>query len=100
MNPYTFDNILDAVCQHFKVTRKEILSDDKHWRVAKARLLAMFLVYRWIDISSVDTGKRFGRDRTTVLHARKAVMANTHGLLADCGAVGDILYRDGKGVAA
>ncbi|HEV3001146.1 MAG TPA: chromosomal replication initiator protein DnaA [Solirubrobacteraceae bacterium] len=68
----TIERIQDAVCEHFGLTREELLSTSRATRVAWPRQLAMFLAREHTQASLPSIGAAFGgRNHTTVLHAVK-----------------------------
>ena len=70
----TVARIQDVVCEHFAITREELLSATRTARVAVPRQLAMHLVREHTEASLPAIGAAFGkRNHTTVLHALKRV---------------------------
>ncbi len=66
----TPDDILDAVCQHYGVKQKELVSKSRKQQFALPRQLAMYLVQKYTDTSASQIGRLMGkRDHSTVLHA-------------------------------
>lgn len=66
----TLDLILDATCEHFSLTREELLSSSRSQRVVWPRQLAMYLAREHTDASLPAIGGAFGRrNHTTVMHA-------------------------------
>lgn len=62
------DDIVAAVCKHYRVTPKELISGDRHKYFAMARHVAMYLCKRHISKSFPELGRAFGgRDHTTVM---------------------------------
>ncbi|MDO4929913.1 MAG: chromosomal replication initiator protein DnaA [Bacteroidales bacterium] len=65
----TADDILSAVCQHYGLKQREIVSKSRKQNIAQARQLAMYLIHKYTDMSYSQIGRRFGgRDHSTVLH--------------------------------
>jgi chromosomal replication initiator protein len=71
--PVTIDRIQDVVCEHFRVTREDMLSPRRSQEITRPRQIAMYLARVMLDVSSKQIGDRFRRDHTTVLHAEKKV---------------------------
>lgn len=70
----TVDEILRAVCGHFRVTNSDLLSKDRHKSVAFARQVAMYLCRQRLKCSFPELGRAFGnRDHTTVMSAVRRV---------------------------
>ena len=65
----TADDIISAVCQHYGLKQREIVSKSRKQNIAQARQLAMYLIHKYTDLSYSQIGRRFGgRDHSTVLH--------------------------------
>jgi chromosomal replication initiator protein len=68
----TISDVQDATCQHFGITREELLSAGRSTRVTWPRQLAMYLARELTKESLPAIGREFGnRDHTTVMHACK-----------------------------
>jgi chromosomal replication initiator protein len=68
----TIERIQDTVCEHFSLTREELLSGSRAARVAWPRQLAMYLSREHTEASLPAIGAAFGgRNHTTVMHAVK-----------------------------
>ena len=66
--------IQEAVCEHFGLTREELLSAGRAARIALPRQLAMYLAREHTKASLPAIGAAFGgRNHTTVMHAVKRV---------------------------
>lgn len=63
--------IQDLVCQHFGITRDQLLVDDRHIRFARPRQIAMILAREFSGQSFPEIGQQFCRDHTTVLWASR-----------------------------
>jgi chromosomal replication initiator protein len=69
-------DIQDAACQHFGLSREELLSSSRTARVAWPRQVAMYLARELTGESLPTIGRSFGgRDHTTVLHAWRRTTA-------------------------
>lgn len=62
-----------TVAQRFGVTELDLISNRKSRRFAWPRQVAMFLCYRLTTWDMKQIGRAFRRDRTTVVHAQRAV---------------------------
>jgi chromosomal replication initiator protein len=70
----TVSRIQDAVCEHFSLTRDDLLSAGRAARIALPRQVAMYLCREHTEASLPSIGAAFGgRSHTTVLHAVKAI---------------------------
>jgi chromosomal replication initiator protein len=68
------ERIQDATCEHFGLTREQLVSRSRAERVAWARQTAMYLSRELTDLSLPQIAREFGgRDHTTVLHACRRV---------------------------
>jgi len=69
-------DIQAAACQHFGLSREELLSPARTPRIAWPRQVAMYLARELTDESLPAIGRHFGgRDHTTVLHACRRTTA-------------------------
>jgi chromosomal replication initiator protein len=66
--------VQDIVAAHFGLTRGQLLGRRRLPRLVLARHLAMLLTLEMVRGASLSgAGGWFGRDHTTVLHAREAM---------------------------
>lgn len=66
----TVDDIISAVCQHYAIKQKEIVSKSRKQVIVQARQLAMFLCHKYTEVTYSQLGRIFGkRDHSTVLYA-------------------------------
>jgi len=88
-------SIIAAVCSHFWITRKELLSARRTRTIVRPRQVAMFLAKEMTPRSLPEIGRRFGnRDHTTVLHACRKIaslIAADDPLAADVEAIRKVL---------
>ena len=62
--------VTKAVCRHYKVKERDVVSAGRKKEVVQARHLAMFLSQKYTGLSSAQIGRNFGkRDHSTVLYA-------------------------------
>ncbi len=70
----TMENIATAVCEHFNVPEKMLLSKSRKQEIALARQVAMYIAKKMTDKSLAEIGLNLGnRNHATVLHAIKTV---------------------------
>ncbi len=70
----TLENIASAVCEHFEVSEKMLLSKSRKKEIALARQVAMYIAKKMTDKPLVEIGLNLGnRNHATVLHAIKTV---------------------------
>lgn len=66
----SFDDIVQACCERFKVSQREVYSKNRKQALVQCRQLSMYLVHKYTGMSYAEIGRRFGgRDHTTVIHA-------------------------------
>lgn len=66
----TVDDIISAVCRHYAIKQKEIVSKSRKQVMVQARQLAMFLCHKYTEVTYSQLGRIFGkRDHSTVLYA-------------------------------
>lgn len=67
------DDIINCVCNFYKVTKQELLSKKKTKEIALARQVGMYLVLEMMSLPQLTVGKIFGRDHATVIYARDKI---------------------------
>jgi chromosomal replication initiator protein len=74
--PRSLADIQNAACQHFGLSREELISSSRTARVTWPRQVAMYLARELTGESLPAIGRSFGgRDHTTVLHAWRRTSA-------------------------
>jgi chromosomal replication initiator protein len=72
----SIEEIQRAVCHHFHLGSRDLLSKDRHKSVAFARHVAMYLCKSRLKASFPELGRAFGgRDHTTVMSAVRKIEA-------------------------
>jgi chromosomal replication initiator protein len=69
------ETITRAVAEHFDLTVEELLGPGRARRVSGPRQIAMFLACEHSGLSLPSIASAFGRDHSTVVHAREKVRA-------------------------
>lgn len=70
----SFDNIIQVVSEHFRITEEQLLSDSRQKKYSWPRQIAMALCKELSSLSLPEIGKVFrGRDHTTIMHACRKV---------------------------
>ncbi len=64
----TPEYIIDIVCDHFNITRSDILSKKRNNDVAIPRQIIMYLCSKYTSTPSTKIGKMLNRDHSTILH--------------------------------
>lgn len=65
-----FDQIIQAVCKHYRFSIEELVSPSRAQPLTTARHWAMYLLCKDGRYTSTFIAKYFERDHTTVIHAR------------------------------
>ncbi len=67
-------DILDAVCQHFRLKTHDLVGRKRSRSVSYPRHIAMYLARKLTPLSLQEIGLHFGgRDHSTVLHAERTI---------------------------
>lgn len=70
----TIDEIIKAVCTHFKIETDAIYTKSRKREVVQARQIAMYLAKNNTELSTAKIGAQIGgKDHATVLHACKTI---------------------------
>ena len=70
----TVNNIIEAVCDEFKVTQEQIFSQARLREITQARQVSMYLTKKLLDKPLQEIGNYYGgRTHATVLHAISCV---------------------------
>lgn len=70
----TIDRIQNVVCEHFAVSRDDLVGARKTADIVQPRQIAMYLARVLLGAPSTQVGRRFGgRDHSTVLHAERKI---------------------------
>ncbi len=67
------DDIINCVCNFYKVSKADLLSKKKTKEIALARQVGMYLVLEMMSLPQLTVGKIFGRDHATVIYARDKI---------------------------
>ena len=65
--------IMKAVAEAYGITIEELRSHSRIARIATARAVVCYLLYRNYNYSTKDVGNMVLRDHTTVIHARNKI---------------------------
>jgi len=70
----TVDVVIDTVCQHYQVSKKDVLGEDRRQNIALARQVAMYLCRNMLGLSYPALGRSFGgKDHSTVIYSVKKI---------------------------
>lgn len=88
------ERMVETVAAHYDLTTGELIGGPRSHAHARRRQIAMYICLSHLGMSTVGVGLFFRRDHTTVVHARKAVLARmaadpvlaieVHKLVASC----------------
>lgn len=67
------DDIINCVCNFYKVEKKDLLSKKKTKEIALARQVSMYLVLEMMSLPQLTVAKLFGRDHSTVIYTRDKI---------------------------
>ncbi len=74
--PVTFDDILEAVSQHYGVTVGILKGGSRRAHTVFARFVAIYLSLRILPTRSLKSiGRDLGKDHSTIIHARNRFLA-------------------------
>ncbi len=70
----TVEMVLDTVCLHYQVSKKDVLGEDRRQNIALARQVAMYLCRNMLGLSYPALGRAFGgKDHSTVIYSVKKI---------------------------
>ena len=67
-DPVTVEKIVEEVSRTYNVSVDDIFSKKKSADIAYARQVSIYIVNKLIKMSSIEIGKKFGKDHTTILY--------------------------------
>lgn len=67
-DPVTVEKIVDEVSRTYNVSVEDIFSKKKSAEIAKARQISIYIVHTVMGLSSIEIGKKFNKDHTTILY--------------------------------
>ncbi len=67
------EDIINSVCEFYKVSKQDIMSKKKTKEIALARQVSMYLVIDMMTLPQVTVGKIFSRDHATVNYTRDKI---------------------------
>lgn len=87
----TAENIIDASCKYFSVSKDDIIGKKKNREVVEPRQVCIYLITELLSMPLASIGNLFGgRDHTTIMHARDKVSQNINSNAKIRAAVQDI----------
>ena len=71
------ERIIESVSRYFSVSKQDLLSKKRHKDIVEARQICMYLACEYSRKYPLSyIGERFGRDHSTVIHAREKIKAD------------------------
>ena len=67
-DPVTVEKIVNEVSRTYDVSPEDIFSKKKSADIALARQISIYIVSQVMDMSSIEIGRKFGKDHSTVLY--------------------------------
>jgi chromosomal replication initiator protein len=75
----TPDMIINTICEHFNVSREDIVSKKRSSEIVVPRQIAMYFLRKYEDLSLEQVGQFLGnRDHTTVMHGYDKIEEDIH----------------------
>lgn len=71
---YKAEHVISVVCKYFEVPESFILGHSRFQRYVMPRHIIMYFLTDKAKMTLSGVGRLFGRDHTTVLHAKNAVI--------------------------
>ncbi len=66
----TAEEIIDLVAAHYRLTKSDLIGEERRREIMQARQIAMYLIREMLNTSYEQIGDNFGgRNHTTVMHA-------------------------------
>ena len=70
----TFQHVVQAVCEFYNISQKDLLSKTRKQEIVKPRQIAMYLLREEVKFSFPLIGKKFGgKDHTTAIYAYEKI---------------------------
>ncbi|MCR4740554.1 MAG: chromosomal replication initiator protein DnaA [Lachnospiraceae bacterium] len=64
----TPDYIMDVVCDHYNITREDVLSKKRNDDIATPRQIIMYLCNKYANVPKIKISEILGRDHSTIHH--------------------------------
>ena len=68
------DGIISAVCKYFMIDEKDLIGRKRNKEIVEPRQICIYLMWSQLAIPLATIGQIFGRDHTTIIHARDKIM--------------------------
>lgn len=71
----SIDTIVDAVCDYYSISKKDIIGKGRTKQVALARQIAVYLIFDMLALPLATIGNYFGgKDHTTIMYAKNKII--------------------------
>ena len=70
----TPERILNTVCKYFTIDEKDLTGRKRNKEIVEPRQICIYLMWSQLAIPLTTIGQMFGRDHTTIIHARDKIM--------------------------
>lgn len=70
----TPERIIEAVCEYFTIDEKDLTGRKRNKEIVEPRQICIYLMWSQLAIPLMAIGQIFGRDHTTIIHARDKIM--------------------------
>ena len=70
----TQEKIINAVCKYFTIDQKDLTGRKRNKEIVEPRQICIYLMWSQLAIPLATIGQVFGRDHTTIIHARDKIM--------------------------
>lgn len=68
------NDIIDAVCKYYNVSRQDVTGKKKNKEIVEPRQMCIYLITELIDLPLTSIGGYFGgKDHTTIMHSRDKI---------------------------
>ncbi|MCH5162783.1 MAG: chromosomal replication initiator protein DnaA [Clostridiales bacterium] len=71
----TADEIIDCTCRYFNVGKAEVVGKKKNKEIVEPRQIAIYLITELMTLPLMSIGELFGKEHTTIGHARDKIAA-------------------------
>ncbi len=70
----TQEKIINAVCKYFTIDKRDLTGRKRNKEIVEPRQICIYLMWSQLAIPLATIGQIFGRDHTTIIHARDKIM--------------------------
>ena len=70
----TQDKIINTVCKYFTIDKRDLTGRKRNKEIVEPRQVCIYLMWSQLAIPLATIGQVFGRDHTTIIHARDKIM--------------------------